>query len=135
VGVGLQTLIAAHFADTRERPNRHGRVPLPAATATTTRASGRRSPAGGRSPGWSRRSRSPRCRGECATSSPRGRPSAQEAERQEEVVGRDAEGLEITRGEIVDRSEALTEHAKRAFEETAGPVEWSAPSEQASDAA
>jgi hypothetical protein len=49
-----------------------------------------------------------------------------EAERQTEVVGRDADGVEISRGEVVAGGEPLTEKAKRAFEETAGPVDWSA---------
>jgi hypothetical protein len=52
-----------------------------------------------------------------------------EAERQEDVVGRDADGVEATRGEVVAAGEPLTEKAKRAFEETAGPVEWSAEDE------
>jgi hypothetical protein len=53
----------------------------------------------------------------------------EEAERQEEVVARDADGLETTRGEVADQGEPLTAEAKRAFEETAGWVDWSAPSE------
>ena len=52
------------------------------------------------------------------------------AERQEEVVSRDAEGVKVTCGEVVARGEALTEEAKRDFEETAGAVEWSVSSEQ-----
>lgn len=52
-----------------------------------------------------------------------------EAERQTEVVGRDADGVEITRDEVVARGDPMTEKAKRAFEETAGPVEWSADDE------
>ena len=43
-----------------------------------------------------------------------------EADRQEEVVGRDADEVEVTRGEVVADGEALTDEAKRAFEETAG---------------
>jgi hypothetical protein len=59
----------------------------------------------------------------------RRRTAAREgAERQEESVGRESDGLEITRGEVVAMGEVLTGEAKRVFDETAGLVEWSAPS-------
>jgi hypothetical protein len=58
-----------------------------------------------------------------------------EAERQAVVVGRDAEGRDITRGEVVGAGEPLTEQAKRAFEDTAGPLEWSAETEELKEAA
>jgi hypothetical protein len=51
-----------------------------------------------------------------------------EAARQTEVVGLDADGVESfeTRS---SRGERLTEKVKQAFEETAGPVQWSAQDE------
>jgi hypothetical protein len=58
------------------------------------------------------------------------REDARHAEEQpEQVVGRDGEGGEITRGEVVAAGEPLTAEAKRAFEKTAGPVEWTDASE------
>lgn len=40
------------------------------------------------------------------------------------MVGPDADGLEVTRGEVVAEGEPLSEQAKCAFKEPAGPV-WS----------
>jgi hypothetical protein len=83
---------------------------------------------GGRSRHLWRRSRA----GTVAADARRTRPArgrAQRAERQGEVVGRDADGVEVTRDEVVARGEPLTDKAKRAFEDTAGPVDWSAEDE------
>jgi hypothetical protein len=52
------------------------------------------------------------------------------AERQAEVIGRDAVGRGITRGEVVRQGAPLAEEVKRSFEETAGPVEWTAATEE-----
>jgi hypothetical protein len=61
---------------------------------------------------------------------PAARNAARPAEEQpEQVVGRDADGAKIAPGEGVAARERPTAEFKLAFEETAGPVEWIAASE------
>jgi hypothetical protein len=84
---------------------------------------------GGRSRHLWSSSPSRHCRGGCATNSPSVAAERSEAERQAEVVGRDAGGVEVTRDEDVARGEPRPDKAKRAFEEKAGPVDWSAEDE------
>lgn len=131
LGVVLQTLIAAHFADERVTAKSH-RIgfSLPGSHGYYYDGIGPALASRREIPGLVEKIAKPalprRMRDELT-----GREAERrEAERQEEVVGRDAEGLEVTRGEVVADGEALTDDAKRAFEETAGPIEWSAPSEQ-----
>jgi hypothetical protein len=136
LGVVLQTLIAAHFADERvtakshrigfSLPGRHGYYYDGIGPALTARRE---------IPALVEKIAKPvlprRMRDQLAERDAERR----DAEHQDEVVGRDAEGVEVTRSEVVAGGEALTDDAKRAFEETAGPVDWSAASEQPRDAA
>jgi ParB/RepB/Spo0J family partition protein len=136
LGVLLQTVVAAHFADERVTAQSH-RIgfSLPGSHGYYYDGVG---------PAFAQRREIPRLVEKIAKPALPLRMRQQladreeerrEAERQAEVVGRDGEGLEITRGEVVGTGEPLTEHAKRAFEETAGPVKWTAGTEGLEEAA
>ena len=128
VGVVLQTVIAAHFADERVTAKSH-RIgfSLPGSHGYYYDGAGPALAARREIPALVEKIARPalpqRMREQLGAREARRR----EAEGEEEVVGRDAEGAEITRGEVVAHGEPLTEETKRAFEETAGAVEWSAP--------
>ena len=136
VGVLMQTLIAAHFADERVIAKSH-RIgfSLPGSYGYHYDGAG---------PGLATRREIPSLVEKIAKPALPLRMRQQladreevrrEAERQGEVIGRDAEGHEITRGEVVSPGEPLTEQAKCDLEETTGAVEWSVPAEKEADAA
>lgn len=132
VGVVLQTVIAAHFADERVTAKSH-RIgfSLPGSHGYYYDGAG---------PALAARREIPTLVEKIARPAlpqrMREQLGAREARRREaEVVGRDGEGSAITRGEVVAQGERLTEEAKRAFEETAGAVEWTAPAEDERKAA
>jgi len=130
VGVVVQALIAAHFADERVTAKSH-RIgfSLPGSHGYYYDGVGPALAVRREIPGLVEKIAKPalprRMRDQLAAR----QAKRSQADRQEEVVGRDAEGLEITRGEVVANGELLTEEAKRDFEETAGAVEWSVPSD------
>jgi ParB/RepB/Spo0J family partition protein len=136
VGLVLQTVIAAHFADERVTAKSH-RIgfSLPGSHGYYYDGGGPALAARREIPALVEKIARPalpqRMREQLGARKARRR----EAEREEEVVGRDAEGAAVTRGEVVAHGEPLTEETKRAFEETAGAAEWSAPAEDERKAA
>jgi ParB/RepB/Spo0J family partition protein len=136
VGVVLQALIAAHFADERVTAKSH-RIgfSLPGSHGYYYGGVGPAIAVRREIPGLVEKIAKPALPRRMGDQLAGREAERREAESQEEVVGRDPEGLEITRGEVVASGEPLTEEAKREFEETAGVVNWTAPSEQEREAA
>lgn len=110
LGVVLQALIAAHFADERVTAKSH-RIgfSLPGSHGYYYDGIGPAIAVRHEIPGLVEKIAKPalprRMRDRLAAR----QAERQDAERQEEVLGRDAEGVEITRGEVVAQSEPLTE--------------------------
>jgi hypothetical protein len=124
--VVLQTLIAAHFADERVTAKSH-RIgfSLPGSHGYCYDGLGAALAARREIPALVEKIAKPalprRMRDQLAERA----SERDQAARQTEVVGRDADGVEVTRDEVVALGEPLTAAAKQVFEETAGPVEWS----------
>lgn len=136
VGVVLQTVIAAHFADERVTAKSH-RIgfSLPGSHGYYYDGAGPALAARREIPALVEKIARPALPQRMREQLGAREATRRDAERQEEVVGRDAEGAAITRGEVVAHGEPLTQEAKRAFEETAGAVEWSAPAKDERKAA